>query len=336
MPFVPVCDHRVFPLLTRYGVLFVAALLFCFLAPTVVAQSYPAKPLRIIVRAPPGGTDDLLARLITAQMSKVTGQRVSVDYRPGAGGLVAWEYVAKQPPDGYTLLLAASGLAAIRSLRPDMPVDPWRDFTWISLISNFMLVLTVHPSLPAKNARELIALARSRPGQLSYGSSGVGATPHLAAEYFKAMAKIDIRHIPYKGAGPMYIDLMAGRIEVGTAVLGGAIPHIQAGKMRAIGVSGANRSPQVPEIPTLAEGGLPGYEFTAFYTLLLPGGAPRDIVAALADVVARTASAPEFREQVLKNGLEPAHNTPEQMLQLAKRDADKIDRIVRAAGIKAE
>lgn len=336
MPFAPVCDHRVFPLLARFGVLFVAALLFCFLAPAVIAQGFPSKPLRIIVRAPPGGTDDLLARLITAQMSKVTGQRVNVDYRPGAGGLVAWEYVAKLPPDGHTLLLAASGLAAIRSLRPDMPVDPWRDFTWISLVSNFMLVLTVHPSLPARNTKELIALARSRPGQLSYGSSGVGATPHLAAEYFKALAKIDIRHIPYKGAGPMYVDLMGGRIEMGTAVLGGAIAHIQAGKMRAIGVSGANRSPQVPDIPTIAESGLPGYEFTAFYALLLPGGAPRDIVSAMADIVARTVSAPEFRDQVLKNGLEPAFNTPEQMLQLAKRDADKIDQIVRAANIKAE
>lgn len=336
MPFAPVCDHRVFPLLARFGVLFVAALLFCFLAPAGIAQGFPSKPLRIIVRAPPGGTDDLLARLITAQMSKVTGQRVNVDYRPGAGGLVAWEYVAKLPPDGHTLLLAASGLAAIRSLRPDMPVDPWRDFTWISLVSNFMLVLTVHPSLPARNTKELIALARSRPGQLSYGSSGVGATPHLAAEYFKALAKIDIRHIPYKGAGPMYVDLMGGRIEMGTAVLGGAIAHIQAGKMRAIGVSGANRSPQVPDIPTIAESGLPGYEFTAFYALLLPGGAPRDIVSAMADIVARTVSAPEFRDQVLKNGLEPAFNTPEQMLQLAKRDADKIDQIVRAANIKAE
>lgn len=328
--------ERACPARVRHGMLAVAALLFCLPPPAVIAQGFPSKPLRIIVRAPPGGTDDLLARLITAQMSKVTGQRVTVDYRPGAGGLVAWEYVAKLPPDGHTLLLAASGLAAIRSLRPDMPVDPWRDFTWISLVSNFMLVLTVHPSLPAKNARELIALARSRPGQLSYGSSGVGATPHLAAEYFKALAKIDIRHIPYKGAGPMYVDLMGGRIEMGTAVLGGAIAHIKAGKMRAIGVSGASRSPQVPDIPTIAESGLPGYEFTAFYALLLPGGAARDIVAAMADIVAKTVSAPEFRDQVLKNGLEPVFNTPEQMLQLAKKDADKIDQIVRAANIKAE
>ena len=198
------------------------ALLLCLLPFGAMAQSFPGKPLRIVVRAPPGGTDDLLGRLISIRMGELLGQPVVVDYRTGAGGLVAWEFVAKAPPDGYTILLAASGLGAIKSLRPDTMLDPWRDFTWVSQVTNYQLTLVVHPSLPTKTLKDLIALARSRPGQLSYGSSGVGATPHLSAEYFKAAAKVDILHVPYKGAGPMYVDLMGGRVEIGFSVVASA------------------------------------------------------------------------------------------------------------------
>ena len=187
-------------------------LLFCFVSPMLVAQSFPTKPLRLVLRSPPGGTDDLLGRLIALKMPESLGQQVIVDYRTGAGGLVAWEYIAKAPPDGYTLLLAASGLGAVRSLRPNATIDPWKDFAWVSQVVNYQLALVVHPSVPAKNVKELIALARARPGQLSYGSSGVGATPHLSAEYFKAAAKVNIVHVPYKGAGPMFLDLMSGRV----------------------------------------------------------------------------------------------------------------------------
>ncbi len=303
----------------------------------VLAQSFPSKPLRLIVRAPPGGTDDLIARLISPAISKVVGHQVIVDYRPGAGGLVAWEYVAKQPPDGYTLLLAASGLAAIKSLRVEMPVDPFRDFGWVSQVTSFMLVLAVHPSLPTRTLNDLIALARSRPGQLSYGSSGVGATPHLAAEYFNAMAKVQINHVPYKGAGPMYLDLIAGRIEMGAAVLGSALPHIRSGRIRALGVSGAKRSPQLPAVPTIAEAGLTGYEFEPFYALVVPARTPLEIMGALAEAVAKAMSPPEFRAQFVKIvGSEVVFNTPEQMLQVAKKEAELIDKIVRAANIKAE
>ncbi len=303
----------------------------------VLAQSFPSKPLRLIVRAPPGGTDDLIARLISPALSKVVGHQVIVDYRPGAGGLVAWEYVAKQPPDGYTLLLAASGLAAIKSLRVEMPVDPFRDFGWVSQVTSFMLVLAVHPSLPTRTLNDLIALARSRPGQLSYGSSGVGATPHLAAEYFNAMAKVQINHVPYKGAGPMYLDLIAGRIEMGAAVLGSALPHIRSGRIRALGVSGAKRSPQLPAVPTIAEAGLTGYEFEPFYALVVPARTPLEIMGALAEAVAKAMSPPEFRAQFVKIvGSEVVFNTPEQMLQVAKKEAELIDKIVRAANIKAE
>ena len=314
------------------------ALVACALPAALVhAQSFPAKPLRLIVRAPPGGTDDLIARLISPAIGKVVGQQMIVDYRTGAGGLVAWEYVAKQPPDGYTLHLAASGLAAIKSLRPEITIDPFRDFGWVTQVTSFMLVLVVHPSLPTRTLKELIALARSRPGQLSYGTSGVGATPHLAAEYFKAMTKVQINHVPYKGAGPMYLDLIGGRIEMGSAVLGSALPLIRDGRIRVLGVSGAKRSPQLPEVPTIAEAGLAGYEFEPFYALVVPARTPRDIMGALAEAAAKAMSPPEFREQFVKFvGSEVVFNSPEQMLQVAKKEAELIDKIARVANIKEE
>jgi len=315
---------------------FVIALLLCLLPAAVAAQTFPTKPLRLILRAPPGGTDDLIGRLISLKMGEILGQPVIVDYRTGAGGLVAWQYVAQAAPDGYTFLLAASGLGAIKTLRPDATIDPWRDFAWISQVVNYQLVMLVHPSVPAKTTAELIALARSRPGQMSYGSTGIGATPHLAAEYFKAMAKVDITHVPYKGAAPMYIDILGGRLEMGFAVIGGALPHITSGKLRALGVSGAKRVPQAPQVATIAEGGVRGYDLTAFYALLAPGRTPRDIVGRLADATAKVVASPEYRDRIIGGGMEPISNTPEQMLELAKQDGAKIDRIVRTANIKIE
>ena len=284
---------------------------------------------------PPGGTDDLLARIISQKMPDVLGQPMLPDYRTGAGGLVAWEITAKAPPDGYTILLAASGLGAIKTLRPDATVDPWRDFAWISQVVNYQLIALAHPSLPVKSIKELIALARAQPGKLSYGTSGIGATPHFSAEYFKALTKIDIVHVPYKGAGPMYLDLFGGRLELGFAVVGSAVPHIQAGKVRALGVSGAKRVAQLPQVPTIGES-VPGYEFDAFYALLVPSKTPRDIVLRLADATAKVVASPEYRERIVNAGMEPASNTPEQMLQVARVDAAKVEKIVRTAGIKIE
>jgi len=312
-------------------------LLACLLPGLAYAQGFPNKSMRLIVRAPPGGTDDLIARLTAPAISKVVGQQMVVDYRPGAGGLVAWEFIAKQPPDGHTLLLAASGLAAIKSLRSDATLDPFKDISWVSQVTSFHLVLMVHPSLPTRTLKDLTALARNRPGQLSYGSSGVGATPHLAAEYYKAMAKVQINHIPYKGAGPMYLDLISGRIEMGTAVLGGALPHIRNGRIRALAVSGAKRSDQLPEVPTVAESGLTGYAFEPFYALVAAAGTPRELMTALAEAIAKAMTPADFRAQFLKVvGSEVLVNTPDQMLQTAKKEADLIERIVKTAGIKPE
>ncbi|HEX2827612.1 MAG TPA: tripartite tricarboxylate transporter substrate binding protein [Burkholderiales bacterium] len=309
------------------------ALLLCLLPPAVIAQGFPSKPLRLVLRSPPGGTDDLLGRLIAQKMPDFLGQQVVVDYRTGAGGLVAWQYVTQAPPDGYTMLLAASGLGAIRTLRPDATIDPWRDFAWLSQVVNYQLIVLVHPSLPAQNLKQLIAMAKAKPGQLSYGSSGIGATPHLAGEYLKAMAKIDITHVPYKGAGPMYIDLLGGRLEMGMAVVGSAVPHIKAKRLRALGVSGSKRVAQIPDVPTIAEAGVSGYELDAYYALLAPGKTPRDIVNRLADATAKVVASPEYRTRVIESGMEPVANTPEQMLQVARKDGEKIEKIVRTANI---
>lgn len=313
------------------------ALLLAVLFPcSSFAQGYPNKPVRYIVRAPPGGTDDLIARLMQPALTKALGQSVVIDYRAGAGGLVAWEYLSKQPPDGYTMLLAASGLAAIKSLRSDATLDPFRDIAWVTEVTQFMLVILAHPSLPARNIGELIALAKKRPGELSYGSSGIGATPHLNGEYFKSAAKIDINHVPYKGAGPMYLDLFTGRVELGMAVLGAAQPHIRGGKVRALGVSGAKRSDQMPEIPAIGET-VPGYVFEPFYAMVMAAGTPREIQNAMADAIAKAMTTPEFKAQFLKTvGSPVVVNRPEQMVEVAKKEAALIERIVKTAGIKLD
>jgi tripartite-type tricarboxylate transporter receptor subunit TctC len=311
------------------------AALLCGVSCAVVAQAFPTKPVRLILRSPPGGTDDILGRLLAQKMPETLGQQVIIDYRTGAGGLVAWEIVAKSPPDGYTVFLAASGLGAVKSLRPSATIDPWRDYTWVSQVVGYQLMLVSHPTLPVKTIKDLITLARSRPGQLTYGSSGIGATPHLLGEYFKAAAKVNMVHVPYKGGGPMYIDLLGGRIEIGTTLTSSAMPHIKAGKVRPLGVSGAKRVPQLPDVPTIGET-LPGFEFDAFYALIVPSATPRDIVLKLNEATVKAVASPEFRQRTIDGGLEPKSNTPEQMLALAKADGSKIDKIVRTAGIKAE
>lgn len=305
---------------------------------STLAQGFPSKPMRMILRAPPGGADDIQARLLAQQLTPILGQQVVIDYRPGAGGLVAWEYVAKLPPDGHTIMLTASGLTSVRSLRPSVTIDPWRDYVWISQVSSFMLIFTAHPSLPVKSLKDVIALARTRPGELTYGSTGVGATPHLSMEYFKATAKLSVPHVPYRGAGPMFLDLVGGRLELGTSTPASAVPQVKAGRLRGLGVTGTRRLPELPDVPTVAEGaGLPGFEFTGFYAIIAPAGTPPDIVNTLSAAMAKAMAAPGFKEKFrAAAGMDPVTTTPEEMLAIAKRDGEKVDKIVRDANIKAD
>ncbi len=303
------------------------------------AQGFPNKPIRLILRAPPGGADDIQARLLAAELTPMLGQQVVIDYRPGAGGLVAWEYMAKAPPDGYNIMLTASGLTSVRSLRPSVTIDPWRDYAWVSMVSSFMLMFTAHPSLPVKNLKDVIALARKRPGEMSYGSTGTGATPHLAMEYLKSTARIDIQHVPYRGAGPMWLDVFGGRLELATSTTASPVPYVKAGRLRALGVTGAKRLPELPDVPTVAEGaGLPGFEFEGFYAIIAPGGTPKDIVNLLSATVNKAIAAPGFKEKFRSaaGGFEAVASTPEQLLDIAKKDGAKVDKIVRGANIKAE
>ena len=316
---------------------FVLAVLAALMGPLAAhAQPFPTKPLRLVVAFVPGGADDYHGRLVAQKLSDILDQQVVVDNRSGAGGMVGWEHVARSPADGYTMLLSGGGLAAIKSLRPNAPVDPLRDFTWVSMVATYPLVLVIHPSVQAQNLRELIALAKSKPGQLNYGSSGVGATPHLAAEYFKSAAGVDIVHVPYKGSTPVYADLMAGLVSMYFAVPASGTPYVKSGKLRAIAVTTLKRSSLLPTVPTIAEAGLPGYDISSFYALLVPAATPREIVNRLADATAKTVAAADFREKILNAGSEPSSSTPEEVLQIVKDSAIKYDRIIKAANIKPD
>lgn len=304
-----------------------------------LAQWAPSKPMRLILRAPPGGADDIQARLLASQLTPILGQQVIIDYRPGAGGLVAWEYVAKLPPDGHTIMLTASGLTSVRSLRPSVTIDPFRDYAWISQVSTFMLMFTNHPSLPVKNLKDVIALARKRPGQLTYGSTGVGATPHMAMEYFKSTAKLDIPHVPYRGAGPMFLDLVGGRLELGTSTTASGVPQVKGGRLRGLAVTGPTRLSDLPDLPTVAESaGMPGFEFTGFYALIAPAGTPKQIVDALSAALQKAMAAPGFKDKfrVAAVGMEPVATSPEQTLAIAKKDGEITSKIIRDANIKTD
>jgi tripartite-type tricarboxylate transporter receptor subunit TctC len=300
------------------------------------AQVFPTKQMRVVVAFVPGGADDFHGRLVAQKLTEVIGQQVIVENRAGAGGLVGWDHVAKSPPDGHTLLLASPGLTVVRTLRPTVTLDPWRDFAWVSLVADYPLVLVTHPSVPAKNVKELIALARSQPGRLNYASSGIGATPHIAAEYFKSMAKVDITHVPYKGSAPAYIDIMGGQVAMYFAVPGSGIPHVRSGRLRGLGVTGLKRATLLPEVPTIAESALPGFDITSFWALLVPGGTPREIIQKLSGSINQALSMPDFRERAIRAGSEPGIMTPDEILEKAKNAATKFDRVIREANIKAE
>ena len=302
------------------------------------AQSaYPAKPVRLVLGFPAGTNVDVLARPIAQRMTEMLAQPVVVDNRPGATGLIANEFVAKAPADGYTLLVApGSSLTSTPHLKLRMPYDALKDFAPIIQINSFPQVLIVNPVVPAKTVKELIAIARARPGVLTFGSSGTGSAFHLAGELFKTMAGVDMLHVPYKGGNVALTDLLGGRIDLMFYSLAIANPHINSGKVRPIAVTGLKRDPLQPKLPTVDESGLKGYEITGWHGFLAPAGTPREIVDRLNATVAKILGTPEIRELWASQGMEVVVNSPEQFAQRIRADYAKYGSIVKKVGIKPE
>ena len=306
-----------------------------FAAGAVCAQDYPSRPVRIVTAATGGGAN-LAARIIAQGISGPLGQQVITDNRGGSGGIVGGELVAKAPPDGYTLLLYGNTIWLAPFMREKTPYDPVRDFAPISLAINSPSMLVVNPALPVKNVRELIALARARPGALNYGTSGNGSTSHLAGELFKAMAGINIVRVNYKGAAPAFTDVVAGNVQItfGSAVL--VNPHLKTGKLKALGITGAQRSTLFPGLPTVAESGLPGYEADAAYGFFAPARTPTAIITRLYDEMARYLKTADAKEKLTTAGMEPVASSPEQFAAIIKSDMAKWGKIIKDAGIAEE
>jgi tripartite-type tricarboxylate transporter receptor subunit TctC len=302
-----------------------------------LAQQYPSKPIRLIVPFTPGGSTDIVARIAGQKLGEALGAQVLIDNRPGAGGNIGVELAAKSAPDGYTLVMGHIGTFAVNpALYARLPYDPIRDFAPISLVAMVPNMLVVHPSLPVKSVKELIALSRSRPGQLNYGSSGAGGTPYLAVEYFKLMAKVDIVHIPYKGAAPMIIDLIGGQLSLTITGIPPLLPHVKAGKLKALAVATSKRLPLLPELPTIAEAALPGYEATSWYGVLAPAATPKEIITRLNTEIVKAIARPDAAERLSGEGAEPATSTPEQFGAFIKSEIVRWGRVIKAAGVTAE
>lgn len=304
---------------------------------TVGAQTYPVKPVRIVVGYTAGGPVDIMARALAPRLTAALGQQVVVDNRPGASGIIGAELVAKSPPDGHTLLMVSPTHAIFPSLFPKVTIDPERDFAPVSVAAAAPgLLLVVPVSFPVTTVRGLIDLARRRPDELVYGSSGSGGLPHLAAELFKTMAGVKMTHVPYKGAAPATVDLLAGQIPLMFNNILSAMPHVKSGRLRALGVSGAKRLPVVPDVPTIAEAALPGYEVTGWYGLLAPRDTPKAVVSRLAEEVARAVASPEVLRRLADEGVEPVASTPEAFATLVREERVKWARVVKESGMKAD
>jgi tripartite-type tricarboxylate transporter receptor subunit TctC len=301
------------------------------------AQAWPAKPIRFVVPFPPGGPLDISARLLAPRMAETWGQPVLVDNRPGAGGSVGAALVAKAAPDGYTLLMGALSTHAVNpSLLARIDYDPIRDFAPITMVSIVPNVLVVHPAVKAESVKELIALARAQPGRLTFGSGGSGSGGHLAGELLRSLAKLDITHVPYKGAAPAVTDLLGGQITMMFDNLASALPNIRAGKVRALAVTTAQRSGFLPEAPTMAEAGVPGFDISTWFGVFAPAGTPREVIGRLHRELVRILALAEVRERLAGLGAEPVGNTPDQFLAFIRSEIAKYARLIREAGIKAD
>lgn len=301
-----------------------------------LAQGYPAKPIRLVLGFSTGGLSDVLARLIAPKLSDHLGQPLVVENRPGASGAIATQRVAASPADGYTLLLMTAADTVTPALRTRLPYDLERDFAPVSLVVIAPFVLLVHPSVPARNVKELIALARSRPGKLSYGSVGAGSTPHLAGELLKVMAKVNIVNVPYKGGADNVIAAASGQVDMSFASIPSLLPLLEAGRIRPLAVTSARRASLLPSLPTLDESGLPGYDRSSWQGVLAPAGVPKDIIVRLSTAIGRVVDIPEMNQALIKQGLEPQTNTPEQFAAFIHRELAKNAELIKSIGAKTE
>jgi len=302
-----------------------------------IAQTYPSRPIRFYTPYPPGGTTDILARLIGAKLHESLGQPVIVEAKPGAGGNVGTDFVARSAPDGYTILMGASGPLAINAtLFSKLPYDPAKDLAPVMLTASVPLILVTHPSLPAKSTKEFIALLRAKPGQFNYASAGPGTPQHLTAEMFRMMAKVDAAHIPYKGTGPAITDLVGGQVPFAFESMIPILPHVKGGRLRALGVTGLKRSPLVADVPTIAESGVTGFEAIAWYGVVAPAATHRDIVSRLNGEMLRIVRNPEIAQRLAEMGSDAVAGPPEAFGTLIRSEIAKWGKVVKASGARAD
>jgi tripartite-type tricarboxylate transporter receptor subunit TctC len=313
-----------------------AAIAAACVIPAYAQTSYPVRPVRIIVPQSAGASTDLTARLIAQKLSATLGQNFIVDNRPGAGSIIGTDLVAKAAPDGYTLLVVASSITLNPTLHKNLPFDPVRDLAPITQLSAFPNLLTVHPAVPVKTVKDLIALAKAKPGSINYGSSGTATGTHLSAELFKYMTGIDMVHVPYKGGGPAVQALLGGQVQLNFATIVSVLPHMRGGKLRGIAVTTAKRSPAAPEIPTIAESGVPGYDHGPWNGFLAPARTPRAVIAKLNEETARVLHLPETKSVFNSEGAEPVGNKPEEFGTIIREETAKWAKVIKAAGIKAD
>ena len=297
---------------------------------------YPAKTIRLVVPFAPGGPVDTLGRAMSPKMSEALGQQIIIDNRAGAGSIIGTEIVTKSPAEGYTLLLTSSSIAINPSIYKKMPFDATRDLAPISQLSTSSLIAVVHPSVPVHSIKALIALAKARKGELVYASSGTGSAPHLAVELFSSMTGVKMVHVPHKGAAPATIDLLAGHVALMFNNLISAVPNVRAGKLRALAVTGSERTPALPDLPTIAEAGVPGYEASTWYAMFVPAGTPQPVIERLNREVSAIVKSPEIRKQLSAVGIDPVGGTPEALAKYLRSELVKWGKVAKASGAKGD
>ena len=324
----------------RWGMAVLAASVLAGGASHAEAQTasgrFPNKPIRFIVPFPPGGGNDILARMLGPKLADALGESVVIDNRPGAGGNLGTDQAARAPADGYTIVIASNQVTINPGLGQKLPFDIEKHFTPIALAASVPMLLVVHPSLPVRNVAEFIALAKTQPGKLNHGTPGNGTPQHLAFELFNRLAGADVVHIPYKGTGPAMADLLGGQVQAAFATLASVAPHVQSGKLRALAVATGSRSPLMPEVPTVAESGVPGYDVPLWYSILAPAGTPAEAVTRLADELRKIIESAETRDRMVGQGFQPGYIGPADAQALIRRDVLRWQQIGRETGIRIE